>query len=365
MNKKKLKRFELKINPEKLDTFFNSLVESPAIETNFIAFESEDNKKIYFANEEERKITGPLMIANKDILRKDKDGEYYMVYFTKESIDDIVKLFAKNNRFNAVKEDHNNEIDGLYLIESWIVGSEDKIYSDFNFSKEEVPEGSWVGTYYIEDNELWEKVKNGTFNGFSVEGYFDMNEEKFVIEPNPDETKNEFLQRCISKESKDYPQEQAVAICYSKWENKGFKQFEDSYNDYPQAATDNAMRALKWVEENGWGECGTQVGKIKAYQLANRERISMDTIARMSSFARHLQWEDKEYGDGCGKLILDAWGGREGIEWANKKLDEIRNNEFQSKEEINDEKLMEELEQIKNMDITDEAKYELIKKLIE
>ena len=97
----------------------------------------------------------------------------------------------------------------------------------------------------------------------------------------------------------------------------------DTYTDYPEAAKKNAQIALKWAEKNGWGSCGTPVGKARANQLAKGEPISRDTIARMAAFARHLQWEDKTLGDGCGKLMLYAWGGREGIEWAQRKLEQI------------------------------------------
>jgi len=96
-----------------------------------------------------------------------------------------------------------------------------------------------------------------------------------------------------------------------------------SYNDYPKAATENAKRALKYAEENGWGDCGTNVGKIRANQLANKEPISRDTIARMAAFERHRQNSDTPYGEGCGKLMWDAWGGDEGIAWAQKKLKQI------------------------------------------
>jgi hypothetical protein len=97
----------------------------------------------------------------------------------------------------------------------------------------------------------------------------------------------------------------------------------ESYNDYPQAATNNAKRALAYAEKNGWGECGTPVGKQRANQLANRENISRDTIARMASFKRHQQNKDVPYEEGCGGLMWDAWGGTEGIEWAINKLKQI------------------------------------------
>jgi len=100
---------------------------------------------------------------------------------------------------------------------------------------------------------------------------------------------------------------------------------EESYTDYPQAATENAKIALRWAEENGWGECGTPVGKARANQLANREPISQDTISRMAGFERHRQNSDKELGDGCGRLMWLAWGGDEGIAWAQRKLEQLKN----------------------------------------
>lgn len=101
-----------------------------------------------------------------------------------------------------------------------------------------------------------------------------------------------------------------------------------SYSDYPKAATENAKIALRWVEENGWGSCGTPVGKARANQLAKGEPISRDTIARMAAFERHRQNSNKELGDGCGRLMWLAWGGDAGIEWAQRKLKQIDNEEF-------------------------------------
>ena len=101
--------------------------------------------------------------------------------------------------------------------------------------------------------------------------------------------------------------------------------FVDSYNDYPKQATENAKIALRYAEENGWGSCGTAVGKARASQLANGENISRDTIARMAGFERHRQSSDKPLGDGCGRLMWLAWGGDAGVEWAQNKLKQIDN----------------------------------------
>ena len=140
------------------------------------------------------------------------------------------------------------------------------------------------------------------------------------INPSKGEHETDFIPRCVKyviDEGKS--SEQAVAICNSIWE----QHFAEGYTDYPKEATDNAKIALRWAEQNGWGDCGTQVGKIRANQLANREPISRDTIARMSAFERHRQNSDNQLGDGCGRLMWLAWGGDAGIEWAKRKLEQI------------------------------------------
>ena len=95
-----------------------------------------------------------------------------------------------------------------------------------------------------------------------------------------------------------------------------------SYTDYPQAATNNAKKAIKYKEENG-SDCGTRIGWTRARQLADRKPISRDTIARMASFKRHQQHKDVPYSEGCGGLMWDAWGGASGINWAINKLKQI------------------------------------------
>ena len=101
--------------------------------------------------------------------------------------------------------------------------------------------------------------------------------------------------------------------------------FAESYTDYPEEAVNNAKRALAYADKNGWGSCGTPVGKARANQLANKEPISRDTIARMASFKRQQQNKDVPYGEGCGGLMWDAWGGDAGVEWAIRKLEQIDN----------------------------------------
>ena len=162
-------------------------------------------------------------------------------------------------------------------------------------------------------------------------------EKQIFVEPKAGESEEEFIPRCISYmvgEGKE--QDQAAAICYSKWENKDQK-FQESYTDYPKQASENAKVALRWAEKNGWGDCGTPVGKARANQLAKGEAITRDTIARMAAFERHRQNSQKELGDGCGRLMWLAWGGDAGIEWAQRKLEQIDRQKMQSFSVVNNE----------------------------
>ena len=95
-----------------------------------------------------------------------------------------------------------------------------------------------------------------------------------------------------------------------------------TYNDYPEAASNNARRALEYKDKEG-SSCGTPVGWRRASQLANRQKISRATIARMASFKRHQQNKDVPYDEGCGGIMWDAWGGDAGVEWAIRKLKQI------------------------------------------
>jgi hypothetical protein len=147
-----------------------------------------------------------------------------------------------------------------------------------------------------------------------------------IPKPNSTETKDEFIQRCMSDETmvNEYDEAQRYRICLSSLSVDNIIKAEETYNDYPQAASDNAKRALKYREESGNPKgCGTPVGWARANQLAKREKISRDTIARMASFERHRQNKDVPYDEGCGGLMWDAWGGDEGVSWAQRKLEQI------------------------------------------
>jgi hypothetical protein len=111
-----------------------------------------------------------------------------------------------------------------------------------------------------------------------------------------------------------------------------------SYTDYPQLIKDNAKSALDWIEETGNPyDCMTQVGKVRAQQLAQGKPISIETVKRMKAYiTRHkVDLESsKSYDDGCGKLAMDAWGGVEALPWVERTIEQyenMSNEEFSTK----------------------------------
>jgi len=254
-----------------------SLVESPAIEENFVAL-SRHKVEFKSVDDEKRIVVGLALVPDKEIFRK--SGDYaYKIMFSKETVKKASELYLKRLKNNNATIEHELAVKGVSLIESWIV--EDPNMDKTNLYKLDAPEGAWAVVMKIDNDEIWEDVKQGKYLGFSIEGFFSQKEEELA------------------------------------------KQELKSYSDYPQSATNNAKRALAWVEKNGWGSCGTPVGKQRANQLANREPLTRDTISRMASFKRHQQHKDVPYSEGCGGLMWDCWGGTSGVEWAINKLEKL------------------------------------------
>jgi hypothetical protein len=100
----------------------------------------------------------------------------------------------------------------------------------------------------------------------------------------------------------------------------------ESFSDYPDGVKNNAKKAIEWANSNGWGSCGTPVGKQRANQLAKGEPISVDTIQRMYSFLSRHEGDlesSSAFGDGCGYLMYQAWGGKAALGWAHNKLKDL------------------------------------------
>jgi len=120
-------------------------------------------------SEDQRIVSGPLMIADLPIYRRDEEGEYY-VTFSSEEIKKIVQKFFKKGYQAKVNIEHGKPAQGVYMFESYIIDRERGVNPPKGF--EDVANGSWFGSFKVENESLWSKVKDGTFKGFSVEGLF-------------------------------------------------------------------------------------------------------------------------------------------------------------------------------------------------
>ncbi len=155
-----------------------ALVDKPAIDNIgfgsglFMAFNSHENKFAFKATNEEKKIvSGPLMIPDAPIYRKADDGTEFNVQFSADSIYNCVKKFFKNQNTANVNEMHQAtaKVDDVYMIESFII---DRSRMDAPKGFESLPDGSWFGSYKIDNPDVWKQIKEGVFKGFSVEGMF-------------------------------------------------------------------------------------------------------------------------------------------------------------------------------------------------
>lgn len=173
--------YELKISTDINDNAevdFVALVDKPAIERNFLAFKDEfidPSKVIGFSiqSEDQHIISGPLMIPNKLMYRNNKKfGEHY-VTFSKETVKDIAIKYAKKGYQSNVNLMHNDNsiVPGITLFESFITDKERGIAPIKGF--EDCEDGTWFGSFYVENKNVWQDVKDGKYKGFSVEGLFD------------------------------------------------------------------------------------------------------------------------------------------------------------------------------------------------
>ena len=175
----KKKIYKIKIDPTDQITGMDaiSLVECPAVEVDFLKFSKEEPKSLQFANEEKRIITGVALLADTPIYRVKPDGEEYYVVFDRETIEQLVTKYSKYMFNNFVNIEHSGQhfVDGMYMIESYLKNSERGIVPT-EFS--EIPDGSWIVSYKVDNIDVWEKIKSGEVKGFSIQGVFNLIEQK-------------------------------------------------------------------------------------------------------------------------------------------------------------------------------------------
>ena len=283
-----------------------SVVESPAIEENFVAL----NKHEILLKEvdsEKRILMGAALVPNKQIYRRnDKTNEEYYIYFSEDTVRKASELFFKKSNHQNATLEHSQKVDGTTIVESWIV--ENRKTDESALYGMDMPKGTWMVSMKIDNEDIYKKAKDGSIRGFSIEGFFadkyDLNteslkdlEERFTVEE---------LKELLSKEELE------------------------SYSDYPESVSNNAKRGIELNKAVG-NKCATQVGKVRAQQLANGEPVSERTIKRMFSYLSRAEvYYDQGDKESCGYISYLLWGGKSAKTWAESKLKQIEREDLAS-----------------------------------
>ena len=146
-----------------------SIVENPAIESDFVALKKQEIQ-LAELDKDKKILLGALLIPNKPIYRNGDEGEYY-IYFSKETIVKASQLYLQNGFQNKSTLEHSKALEGLTLVESWIVV--DEVNDKSRKYGLDVPVGTWMGAVKVNNDKVWnEYVKTNKVKGFSIEGYF-------------------------------------------------------------------------------------------------------------------------------------------------------------------------------------------------
>jgi hypothetical protein len=174
---KKIKVIEYGIDDAGLlGVYAISVVEEPAIGVDFVALSEQHNVK--FKEDFKGLLYGPLLIPDQLIYRRnDETNEEYYVKYSKETIRQIAYNYMKQSKQNNATVEHQEVVNGVSLVEAWVIEGEHDKSMNFNFS---LPEGTWFGALKVENEEVKQKVLNKEVLGFSIEGNFIAEKEMYM-----------------------------------------------------------------------------------------------------------------------------------------------------------------------------------------
>ena len=307
--------YELRIEDDTDEVFAISLVESPAIESDFVYF---DKEVVQFAkvDTEQKMLLGPILIPDKKILRVDGEGQPYHVFFTKDTVKKLAQNYLMKKYTDKATIEHDKSVKGVHLVESWVKDGKLDKSNSYGLN---LPEGTWVGMFKITDDNIWnDYVKTGKVQGFSIEGLFThalMNASKIDLEKHIEELSENEVNVLLGQIK--------ALIRKDRRFKKGERVEMESYADYGSGISNNAKKGIDLNEKNN-NKCATPVGKVRAQQLAKGEPISVETIKRMYSYlSRAEAYYDETDMNACGTISYLLWGGKAGLAWSRNKLREL------------------------------------------
>lgn len=180
---KKLKKYRVGLESE---TYAISLVEFPAIEETLIALNEQKEIKVQLANDEKHMVYSAVLVPDRPIYRRNDDGDEFYVEFTKESIEHMSQDFFKGYRQNEITLDHKTTASDITVVESWLKSD---LYKDKSVAlglNPDLPIGTWFCAMKVNQIDVWDRIKSGELNGFSVESLIRLEDFNKIEENNND-----------------------------------------------------------------------------------------------------------------------------------------------------------------------------------
>lgn len=168
--------YKAKITDAETGMFTISLVDSPAVESDFLVFEKQQPMNFKIENEEKRIVTGVVMRVDHPIYRIGSSGYEYYIMFDRPTVELMAEKWLAEGMHNRINLQHNPEayVDGIYLKEVYFKDVERNINPQ---GYEDIEDGSLFASYKVLNDDVWSEIKKGAFKGFSLEGVFNMEPE--------------------------------------------------------------------------------------------------------------------------------------------------------------------------------------------
>tara|TARA_R110000744_G_scaffold36130_3_gene83528 strand:- start:68 stop:958 length:891 start_codon:yes stop_codon:yes gene_type:complete len=273
-----------------------SLVEFPAIESEWIFLSKQDKNNLSLAkiDEHKRLIVGAALIPNKQIYRRDEDGKEFYVFFSEATVKRASELYLQNNNQSSATLEHKDKVQDVTTVESWIV--QDTANDKSNIYNLNLPKGSWVLSMKVENDKIWKDILDKKVKGFSIEGFY------------------------IDK----------LASLSTKVDNKKEDTDEDilealsdilelaSYKNYPSKAIVNSQRAI--IEDGMRGLNATKMSIAVGRKLIARAYLSLNDIKKINSFLNKAKGIDTGNFADFGTVTYNLYGGSAMLNWSNKIL---------------------------------------------
>ena len=272
-----------------------SLVEFPAIESDwiFLSKDTKNNLSLAKVDEHKRLIVGAALIPNKQIYRRDENGKEFYVFFSEATVKRASELYLMNNNQSSATLEHTDTIHDVTTVESWIV--EDTKHDKSNIYGLNLPKGSWVLSMKVENDKVWQDILDKKVKGFSIEGFYIDKLASLSTKVENTEDTDEDILTALSE---------ILELA--------------SYKDYPSRAILNAQRAI--IEDEMRGLNATKMSINIGKKLISRSYLSLTDLKKINAFLNKTKSIDTGKYSDFGTITYNLYGGTAMLNWSNKIL---------------------------------------------